>query len=62
MPNIYANCSECKREFYMTEKEMEYYTSMEFAFPRRCWNCRKKKQLERKNQELQQKLDELTKK
>lgn len=33
-------CKNCGRTFIWTEGEQEYYKSMEFPEPQRCWRCR----------------------
>ncbi len=36
-------CVDCGKEFTFSEKDQIFYAEKEFAQPKRCWNCRKKK-------------------
>lgn len=36
-------CKDCNKEFYLTPGEQEFYKSMGWDEPKRCFNCRKEK-------------------
>lgn len=52
MPNIEAVCVEkgCGNKFYITESEQAFYKSKNFALPKRCPSCRKKRRLEKQRE------------
>jgi hypothetical protein len=39
----YFKCRECGRQFYLVDKDMNFYRSQNFVMPVRCFTCRKKR-------------------
>lgn len=40
---ITIDCVSCHNTFFLTDSEQDYYKRMDFPFPKRCPDCRKKK-------------------
>jgi hypothetical protein len=47
MPKIYKVCVQCEHDFYISEKDQDFFSSRELEFPKRCWSCRQKNRKER---------------
>lgn len=47
--DIVIKCKECGEDFVLTKGEQEFYKEKEFEYPKRCWNCRKKKYTRRED-------------
>lgn len=49
MARIYQNCLSCQREFYITDKDQEFFKRLaleherELHLPKRCYRCRKQR-------------------
>lgn len=37
---IYLTCRTCTREFYLAQKEIEFYKLRNYALPASCYGCR----------------------
>ena len=40
MSKIYKTCVQCDHDFYISEKDQEFFASRELEMPKRCWSCR----------------------
>jgi len=47
MTKIFKLCVQCEHDFYISEKDQEFFLSRELEFPKRCWSCRQKNRKER---------------
>ena len=49
MPKIYQDCLSCGNEFYITEKDQEFFKKLalekerDLHLPKRCYKCRKQR-------------------
>lgn len=46
MPKLYKECLQCNSDFYITEKDQEFFESKNLEIPKRCWPCRQKNKKE----------------
>ena len=44
-------CKQCEAEFNFTEGEKEFYDSLGYNYPERCWKCRQENKQRRMIQE-----------
>lgn len=51
MPDTEQGCKDCNIPFVITEGEQKWYGDKQMFLPVRCKNCRRKKKVERYNQE-----------
>ncbi len=42
MPTIYRTCVQCDSDFYIKDKDQEYFQSNNLELPKRCWACRQR--------------------
>ena len=60
MANVYRDCSECTKEFYITDKAQAVFKKFKQELPKRCFDCREKIKA-RKNSPFSPIMDELKK-
>lgn len=41
MPKIFKKCLDCEKDFYLNQKDQEFFQKMGFPEPKRCFSCRK---------------------
>lgn len=41
MPRLYRECVQCEHDFYISDKDQEFFASRNLELPKRCWACRK---------------------
>ena len=51
MATITIKCQDCEHNFYYTDRDQAFYKQHGFADPKRCFNCRRKKKIEREARE-----------
>ena len=47
MPKKWVDCIECPNNFYITERDQEFYAQRGLVLPKRCFQCRQKNKRER---------------
>ncbi|MBP3793173.1 MAG: zinc-ribbon domain containing protein [Ruminococcus sp.] len=62
MNDLELKCVECNRPFIITAAEQEWFNSRGFDQPRRCKDCRKKRKMLRKNEQVKTDNERLLKK
>jgi len=60
MAVVYKECVEedCQAEFYITERDQEYFADKDLELPKRCWSCRQKRKRERNEAKAKQDTEE----
>lgn len=43
-----SNCKSCGKHFFLKQKDVDWYKSMNYAMPRKCFECRGKARAEKK--------------
>lgn len=54
MPRLYRECVQCQHDFYISDKDQEFFASRELELPKRCWTCRKQNRDEANQQKQEQ--------
>jgi len=54
MANVYRDCIACEKEFYITDKDQDFYASREMTLPKRCYDCRKQRRTQKEEIKAQQ--------
>jgi hypothetical protein len=55
MPKLYRECKQCQNEFYITDRDQQYFTSRDLELPKRCWSCRQRNKREAQQEIAKQK-------
>ena len=54
MPKIYRECIQCESDFYITEKDQDFFNAKSLELPKRCWPCRMKNRKEAQEAKIRQ--------